>query len=274
MHATTPRKTVLDELRGKLSAHVECGDVPGMVALVARGGEVHTTALGSARLDRSVPMRRDTIFRIASMTKPVIAAAAMILVEEGKLRLDQPVEDWLPELGNRQVLTSIAAPLTDTVPARHPILVRHLFDFCMGFGSVMAPPGTHPIQRAIREFRIGGDGPPKPADLPPPDEWLRRLGSLPLMYQPGERWAYNTSFIVPLGKCERLSDACARNPVSGQTELFDAAADSAWCRAPAFPSGAGDCARPQPIFWPSPGCCSTRAGTELSASCPVNRCNG
>ena len=137
-------------------------------------------------------MQRDTIFRIASMTKPITAAAAMILVEECKLRLDDPVDPWLPELANRRVLKDISSPLEDTVPANRPITLRDLLTFRMGFGSVMAMPGTHPIQRAVNEQQIGGDGPPKPAETPNPDEWMRRLGALPLMCQPGERWMYNT----------------------------------------------------------------------------------
>src|SRR6185369_5209082 len=120
-------------------------------------------------------MRRDTIFRIASLTKPVTAVAAMILVEECRIRLDDSIEPWLPELAGRRVLRSIAAELGDTVPARRAITLRDLLTYRMGFGSVMAMPGTYPIQEPIRALGIGGDGPPKPALAPPTDEWLRRL---------------------------------------------------------------------------------------------------
>ena len=126
-------------------------------------------------------MRRDTIFRIASISKPITAVAAMILVEECKLRLDESIEPWLPELANRRVLKSISSQLDDTVPAKRAITVRDLLTFTMGFGSVMAMPDTYPIQKLIREYRIGGDGPMLPAPHACPwSEWLRKLGSLPL----------------------------------------------------------------------------------------------
>ena len=100
-----------------IAGHVARGQVPGLVTLVSRRGETHVDAIGMKALGSSDPMRRDTIFRIASMTKPVTAAAAMILVEEAKLRLDDPVDRWLPELANRKVLRAIDSPLDDTVPA-------------------------------------------------------------------------------------------------------------------------------------------------------------
>src|SRR5260370_1201743 len=137
-------------------------------------------------------MQRDTIFRIASLTKPITAAATMILVEECKLRLDQTVDPLLPELANRKVLKRLDGPLDDTVPAKRPITVRDLLTFRMGFGSVMAPPGTYPIQIAMREQQIGGDGPPHPSKTPATDEWLRRLGTLPLMHHPGQKRMYHT----------------------------------------------------------------------------------
>ncbi len=139
------------------------------------------------------PMKRDTIFRIASLTKPITAVAAMILVEECKLRLDESIEPWLPELANRRVLKSISSQLDDTVPALRAITVRDLLTYRMGFGSVMAMPDTYPIQKLIREYRIGGDGPPLPSQAPGTEEWLQKLGSLPWMAQPGERWMYHVS---------------------------------------------------------------------------------
>ena len=137
-------------------------------------------------------MRRDTIFRISSMTKPVTAAAAMILVEECMLRLDEPVDRLLPELANRQVLKRLDGPLDDTVPANRPITVRDLLTFRMGFGIVMASPGRRTRSPTRCRRWSSGMGPPSPATPPAPDEWMRRLGTLPLMHQPGERWMYNT----------------------------------------------------------------------------------
>ena len=100
------------------------------------------------------PMRRDTIFRIASMTKPITAVAAMILVEECKLRLDEPVDRLLPELADRKVLKRLDGPLDDTVPANRPITVRDLLTFRMGFGLVMAPPDKYPILKAMHEQNV------------------------------------------------------------------------------------------------------------------------
>jgi CubicO group peptidase (beta-lactamase class C family) len=117
----------------------------------------------------------------------------MILVEECKIRPGDSIEPWLPELANRRVLKSISSELDDTVPALRAITLRDLLTYTMGFGSVMAMPGTYPIQRFIREYRIGDDGPMLPSDAPGMEEWLQKLGSLPLLAQPGERWMYHTS---------------------------------------------------------------------------------
>src|SRR6266566_2881128 len=179
----------LGRLRGALSRHVESGDMPGLVALVARRGEVHVEAIGTTEAGGSEPVRRDTIFRIASVTKQVAAVAAMTLIEECRLRLDDPVDGLLPELADRQVLARIDAPLGDTVPAQRPITVRDLLTFLMGIGAIMAPPGQYPIQRALDEAGLEpGPGGPQVE----PDEWMKRLGSLPLAYQPGDKWLYHT----------------------------------------------------------------------------------
>ena len=109
----------------------------------------------------------------------------MILVEECKLRLDDSIEPWLPELANRRVLKSIFSDLDDTVPALRTITVRDLLTYRMGFGSVMAMPNTYPIQKLIRDYRIGGDGPMLPSQAPGAEEWLQKLGSLPWLAQTG-----------------------------------------------------------------------------------------
>jgi CubicO group peptidase (beta-lactamase class C family) len=136
-------------------------------------------------------MPRDTIFRISSMTKPITAAGAMILVEECKLRLDEPVDRLLPELAGRIVLKRLDGPLEDTVPAKRPITLRDLLTFRMGFGQMMARSDIYPILQAGHKLQIGM-GEPNPAAMPAPDEWMGRLGSLPLMHHPGEKWMYNT----------------------------------------------------------------------------------
>lgn len=96
--------------------------------------------LHEALAGRVDPMRRDTLFRITSMTKPVTAAATMLLVEEGRLGLDEPVDRLLPELADRQVLRRVDGPLDDTVPAHRSITVRDLLTLRMGFGIILAPP--------------------------------------------------------------------------------------------------------------------------------------
>jgi CubicO group peptidase (beta-lactamase class C family) len=140
--------------RGAAPGRVRAGVTEG-----SRRGEVHADAIGANTLGGRAPMQRDTIFRITSMTKPITAVAAMILVEECRLRLDEPVDRLLPELADRQVLRSLDGPLDDTVPASRPITLRDLLTFRMGLGIVMAPARAHPIQRAIDELGIVGFGP-------------------------------------------------------------------------------------------------------------------
>jgi CubicO group peptidase (beta-lactamase class C family) len=266
-------KSRLELMHYVLSGHVERKELPGLVALVGRRDDVHVATLGTTSVDRLAPMKRDTIFRIASLTKPVTAVAAMILVEECKLRLDEPIEPWLPELANRRVLRSISSQPDDTVPAWRPISVRDLLTFRMGFGSVMAAPDTYPIQRLIREHRIGGDGPPRPAHAPATGEWVQKLGSLPLMAQPGERWLYHvssdvlgvlvarvsgqslgtfmgerifdplgmkdTAFSVPARKTKRFAASYSFNHQTKTLDLYDDVANSSWRPEPPFESGGG-----------------------------------
>jgi CubicO group peptidase (beta-lactamase class C family) len=113
----------------------------------------------------------------------------MTLVESGELRLADPVDDLLPELADRRVLTSPDAALTDTVPAHRPITVLDLLTFRSGLGLAFPPA---PLAAEVDRLRLG-QGPPNPDGVPAPDEWLRRLGTLPLQAQPGERWLYHTS---------------------------------------------------------------------------------
>lgn len=256
-----------------LFGYVEREEIPGLVALISHNDDVHVETLGTLAFENPTPVKRDTIFRIASITKLITAVAAMILVEECQIRLDDSIEPWLPELSNRRVLKSLASQLEDTVPVNRATTVRDLLTYRMGFGSVMAPPDTYPIQRMIREYRIGGDGPPIPSKAPNTEEWLRNSGSLPLMAQPGERWMYNTSadvlgvlvarvsgesfgtflrkrifdplgmkdtaFYVPPEKIGRLPGIYFRNPKTNKLESFDDPLNSAFSSPPPFESGAG-----------------------------------
>src|SRR5580692_4536891 len=178
----------LNRVHDVMTGHVASGEMPGLVTLVSRGGEIHVDAIGRLAFD-GPPMTRDSIFRITSMTKPVTAAAAMILAEEGKIGLDDPVDRWLPELANRKVLLAIDAPIHQTVPARRAITLRDLLTFRSGYGMIPVFPDRFPIQKAIAEAGFA-PGPVFPSF--PSDELMRRYGSLPLIYQPGERWLYNS----------------------------------------------------------------------------------
>jgi CubicO group peptidase (beta-lactamase class C family) len=271
MHDGGWSETRLERLHRVMSGYVERGEVAGLVLLLSRYGALHTEVLGSASRESRAPMQRDTLFRITSMTKPITAVAAMILVEECKLRLDEPVDRWLPELAHRSVLRRIDGPLEDTVPARRAITLRDLLTLRLGWGSVFSRSEPTPIQKAIKELQLVGFGPPDPATPYSPDEWLRRLGTLPLMVQPGERWLYNTgsyvlgvliarasgqsletfmherifeplgmkdtAFSVPADKLNRLAASYWPNPHTGALDLHDGVQDSAWSRAPAFPDG-------------------------------------
>lgn len=140
----------LGRMHDVMAGHVERGAVPGLVTLVSWRGEVHVDAIGTKAVG-GAPMRRDTIVRIASMTKPITAAAAMILVEECTLQLDEPVDRWLPELADRQVPRAIDGPLNDTVPANRLISLRDLLTYRLGIGAVMVFPLRYPIQQAMAE---------------------------------------------------------------------------------------------------------------------------
>ena len=185
-------KARLGRMHDVMAGHVERGEVPGIVTAVSRRGETQVNAIGVKADGGSEPIRRDTICRIASMTKPITAAAAMILVEECRLRLDEPVDRLLPELADRRVLKRQDGPLDDTVPANRPITLRDLLTMRAGYGLIMEP-GEHPIEAAMDEAGIApGPNPPALA----PDDMMERFGSLPLIHQPGERWLYHSSFDI------------------------------------------------------------------------------
>ncbi len=253
-------------VRAVMQRHVDAGTIPGVVTLVGRGGEAHVEAVGNTTFDGGDPMRRDTIFRIASVTKPILAAAAMILVEECVLRLDDPVDALLPELADRQVLRSFDGPIDDTEPANRPITLRDLLTFRLGYGAIFE---QTPLAQATAEAQVAA-GPHPPAFSP--EEYLARLGNLPLAHQPGERWLYNTGFDVlgvliaratgsplgaflgerifePLGmvdtgfhvppdKIGRLAGSYWTDFATGEFGEFDGIEDSRFAAPPVFESGA------------------------------------
>jgi CubicO group peptidase (beta-lactamase class C family) len=193
-------------LDATLAGHVASGEVPGLVALVARDGEVHVTYAGHKSLGDGEPIGRDAIFRIASLSKPVAGVAAMLLIEDGAMALDDPVERWLPELGSRGVLRTLESRLDDTVPADRAITVEDVLSFRFGFGSIMVP-GSYPVAAAVAEIGLKTLGPPWPPTPLTPDEWIAGLGSLPLLDQPGTRWRYNTGATVAGILIERVAGA-------------------------------------------------------------------
>jgi CubicO group peptidase (beta-lactamase class C family) len=183
-----------DGLHAAARRHVADEQVPGLVALVARGGQVHVEALGRLAVG-GPPVARDSIFRIASTTKPITAAVTLAVAAEGLIELDEPVDRLLPELAGRRVLRRMDGPLDDTVPAARAITVRDLLTFTFGFGMVgemFAAPKPWPVVAATDELRLATIGPPDPPVPPDPDTWIASLGTLPLLAQPGERWMYNT----------------------------------------------------------------------------------
>ena len=168
-----------------LAGAIAAGDLSGAVTLIWRKGEeVQVSCQGKRNLETGAPMERDTLFRIASMTKPITTAAAMILVEEGKLSLDDPITRWAPEFKDMMVLKSPTGPLDEVVPAARDItvedLMTHRAGLAYGFSSV--GPIAHAHQRALGDV----------LNIPmTPDAWMAALGGLPLSFQPGERFHYS-----------------------------------------------------------------------------------
>ncbi|OIV39448.1 serine hydrolase [Mangrovactinospora gilvigrisea] len=264
--ALTPRG--IRRLHDVLARYTDSGQIPGVVALVGVGDQTHVEALGTLRHQGGAPMRRDTLFRMSSASKPVTTAAAMVLLDECRMRLDDPVDAWLPELADRQVLKAPDGPLEVTVPARRPITVRDVLTSTFGLGIDLPLMGS-PIMTAVLE-RSNYD--PETAPVPEPDEWLRRIAELPLSYQPGERWQYDLAhdllgvlvarvsgqpfdvflqerIFAPLGMSDTgffvsAADIDRLPPVyfpdgNGEFPVWDEAEGGRWSKPPAFPSGAG-----------------------------------
>ncbi|WP_327660593.1 MULTISPECIES: serine hydrolase domain-containing protein [unclassified Streptomyces] len=248
-----------------LTPHVSKGPVPGAVGLVARGDRVEVAAVGHTDTEGGTPMARDSIFRIASITKPIVAAALMTLVEEGRIALDSPLSHWLPELAAPNVVRDPAGPIEDVVPAARPITVEDLLTFRAGWGF----PSDFSLPAVQALFALMD--PHHPQRVPEPDTWLASLAGVPLLHQPGDVWLYNvgsdiqgvlisrmtgsslpdflaerifeplgmvdTGFEVPAVKRDRFTSAYVPT-ADGGAELVDAP-DGQWSSLPAFPSGAG-----------------------------------
>jgi CubicO group peptidase (beta-lactamase class C family) len=239
--------------------------VPGLVAAVGWGDQIDVVVLGDLAVDGR-PMAEDALFRIASITKPMVAALALTFVADGTLQLDGPVGELLPELAAPVVVRSMTGPVDDTVPASRPITLRHLLTSTNGHGfpsDFSAPVAQLLVDRLVQ-------GPPQPQRVPPPDEWMAILGGIPLLHQPGEGFTYNaafdilgvlvaragaatlpalmakrlfgplgmteTGFAFPVGTDERRT-SYYRHGDDGLAEQDGP--DGQWATAPPFPSGAG-----------------------------------
>ena len=315
----------LTRVRDLLERHVESGYVPGAVGVIARHDEVHITAVGTLAFegpDASTPMTAETIWRAGSMTKPLVAACAMTLVEDGTLRLDDPVDALLPELADMTVLTDPTGPLENTLPAQRPITLRDLLTYRLGTGMVFGEPGTVPIVDALAPLGAlvypeePSDAVPgaRPAATPAPpagvesapDQWLRRLGALPLVHQPGELWMYETAahlavilvaratgmsfsdalrerICAPLGMADtgfsvaaadlsRLATAY-RHSEPGAPILIDDAPDGYWSRPPAFESGGGGLVTTASGYSRLPPRCSPAGPITVSGCSHGPRCH-
>lgn len=263
----------LQAVHDALAKRVESGLLPGVVTLIAVGDDVHVDCIGNKAYGSSEPMTRETLFRIASMTKPLVGVATLMLLEEGKLALEDRVEKWLPELADRRVLRNVDGPLDDTVPAHRSLTVEDLLSFRMGYGHLFVPGSDPPFDPTVPVVEAAKDlqlvmGQPDPRTPHNPDEWIKLFGTLPLMYQPGERWQYNAGSLVlgvliarvagqPLGDFfqQRIFEPLGMRKTGFWLPLeitrtlptyymsagqpLDVSTAEEWSAPPAFPSGAG-----------------------------------
>jgi CubicO group peptidase (beta-lactamase class C family) len=253
----------LTRARDVLARHVDAGYCPGAVGVIARRGDVHVETVGTLAFEgvgADTPMAADTICRLASTSKPLVAACAMTLVEDGTLRLDDPVDPFLPELADMTVLADPDGPLEDTVPARRPITLRDLLTFRLGTGMVLT---DVPIAGALDAVNAGP---------PPNDEWLRGLGGAAARLPAGRAVMYHTGadvtvqlvrratgksfpdvlrericeplgmkdtgFSVPAEDLGRLATAYERDDASGELVVRDRP-DGAFSRPRDFEDGGG-----------------------------------
>ncbi len=247
--------------------YIDAGAISGAVTAVYQHGRlVHSDVLGFMDRASETPMQQDSIFRICSMTKPITSVAIMMLQEEGKLRLTDPVAKLLPELAEPVVLKDPAGSLGNTTPALTPITIRDLLAHTSGLAYAFT--STGPLSKALTEKGLLGSG----SDLTS-DEWMKRLGALPLAYQPGTRWHYSlstdvlgviverasgipfaeylktrlfaplgmvdTGFHVPAEKLDRLTTNYAVNPENGEVVVFDHPTQTIYAAPKAFASGGG-----------------------------------
>ncbi|MDB5395587.1 MAG: hypothetical protein JWM91_3093 [Rhodospirillales bacterium] len=250
---------------GAMQGAVDSGAAAGMVTLLYRHGEIaQVNAVGWQDEVAKTPMRRDTIFRIASMTKPIVSVATLILMEDGKFKLTDPVDAILPELANPKLLGSPTDALDTAAAAPHSITILDLLTHRSGIVTQDTVHG--PLVAALKDadaMREMG-----------PDAWIKRIGDLPLAYEPGTRFNYgnsfdvlgvlvarasgmtlpefldarifrplrmkDTGFFVPADKTARFATNYKTDPQTGTLVVIDQPGEhSRWAKMPAFPSGAG-----------------------------------
>lgn len=255
----------VERMTAEIRRAVEAGVVPGALVGLRHRGETTVKAMGTIAPGGEQPLGSDAQVRISSNTKPLVAALTLLLAEDGVLRLQDPVERFLPELAARRVLRRVDGDLDDTEPARRSITVEDLLTMRMGFGWVFEC--ECPAVGRATELELGF-GPPDPMGPPPPDEWIARFATLPLLEQPGSVWRYELAFAVlgvllaraagrPLQEIitdrllaplemtgtgfvadpDRLVPAFARQ--ADGLVPFDGVADSRWASSPRFADGRG-----------------------------------
>ncbi|WP_144138895.1 serine hydrolase domain-containing protein [Paraburkholderia sp. BCC1884] len=266
MQAAGLSTTRLTALTNAMQGYVERGEVAGVVSMVWRRGEIgYFEPLGLRDEAGHLPMERDTLFRIASMTKPVTSVAILMLIEEDRLALDTPISLWLPELAAPRVLRDPAGPLDETDPARAPITVLDLLTHRAGFAYHFTATGplSEAYSAAFNGFESSVDG----------ARWLARMAALPLMFQPGSRWHYgiatdilgvliervsgmtlgdffrtrifeplgmrDTAFWVPDAQLARLATAYSVESGTRQRVVEDHPSASRWANPNRFQSGGG-----------------------------------
>ncbi|TKJ24517.1 serine hydrolase domain-containing protein [Blastococcus sp. CCUG 61487] len=257
-------------IEAAVSTAVDAGQVPGAAWWVGRHGDVLSRGAAGVHAPGSGDVVTPaTVFRLSSTTKPVVAAAAMALVDDGLVGLDDPVDALLPELADRQVLVDATDATAGTVPAARPISVRDVLTFRLGLGIDFTAPWPSPTIEALAATGLPA-GPPQPQAAPEPDEWLRLVSTVPLAHEPGTRWLYHlgasvlgvlvaraagrplpdvladrildplgmtsTGFGVPPAARDRLGPHWTPPGPDGARDLYDPA-DGQWALPPAFPDG-------------------------------------
>jgi CubicO group peptidase (beta-lactamase class C family) len=207
-----------------IKGFVDRHELASTLAAIGKGrAEADYFGFGTLAFDSTTPVGPDTLWRLYSQTKPVTGIAAMLLVEDGKIKLDQPIADFLPAFANMKVLNTPDGALTDVRPAKSPITVRHLITHTAGFGMLEKNTLTDAYNAAgITEGRFSHrsvpDWPVRPP-VPSLAVWADRLATLPLMYEPGTRWNYT----MGLGLMGRVIEVVSGQPFDAflKTRIFD-----------------------------------------------------